>query len=61
MPRALLAVMCLQPTHYYMDVVFGILLKGAGFRILWGSILPMCAIGGIIFVAAVLSFRRQMR
>jgi len=60
MPRALLVVMYLQPTHYYMDVVFGILLKGAGFRIMWTSILAMSVLGGIIFGAAMISFRRQM-
>ncbi len=60
MPSALLAVMYIQPTYYYLNIVFGILLKGAGFKLLWGSILTMFAIGGIIFAAAMLSFRRQM-
>lgn len=60
MPSALLAVMYIQPTHYYLDMVFGILLKGAGVRILWESILIMSGIGGIIFIAAMLNFRRRM-
>ena len=60
MPSALLVVMYIQPTYYYLNIVFGILLKGVGVRILWGSILAMSAIGGTIFVAAMLNFRRQM-
>jgi ABC-2 type transport system permease protein len=61
MPGPLLAVMYLQPTHYYLDLVFGILLKGAGVRLLWPSIATMAGLGMAIFAAAMWQFKRQMR
>ncbi|MCE5200804.1 MAG: ABC transporter permease [Armatimonadota bacterium] len=60
MPGALLAVMYIQPTYYYLNIVFGILLKGAGVQILWLQILIMIALGSVIFIAAMRRFKRQM-
>jgi ABC-2 type transport system permease protein len=60
MPGALLAVMYIQPTYYYLNIVFGILLKGAGWQILWQQILIMTGLGAIIFFAAMRRFKRQM-
>lgn len=60
MPGALLAVMYVQPTYYYLNIVFGILLKGAGWQILWQQILIMTVLGSIIFLAAIRRFSRQM-
>lgn len=60
MPGALLIVMYIQPTYYYLNIVFGILLKGAGVSILWQQILIMIGLGSIIFIAAMRRFRKQM-
>ncbi len=60
MPHALLPFMYALPIHYYLDIVFGILLKGAGWRILWQEIVIMSAIGSAIFLAAMWQFKRQM-
>ncbi len=61
MPPALLAVMYIQPTHYFLDLVFGILLKGGGVRLLWPSIVTMAGLGTAIFAVAMWQFKRQMR
>jgi ABC-2 type transport system permease protein len=61
MPPALLVVMYIQPTFYYLDLVFGILLKGATVAMMWPSILIMAGLGTIIFTAAMYQFGRQMR
>jgi ABC-2 type transport system permease protein len=60
MPKPLLAIMYIQPTYYYLNVVFGILLKGAGWQLLWKLILLMTGLGTIIFIAAMRRFKRQM-
>jgi ABC-2 type transport system permease protein len=60
MPGALLAVMYIQPTYYYLNIVFGILLKGAGLQILWQQILIMTTLGAVIFIAAMRQFKKQM-
>lgn len=60
MPPALLVVMFIQPTYYYLNIVFGILLKGAGWQILWQQILIMTALGSVIFLAAMRRFKKQM-
>ena len=49
-----------QPTYYYLNIVFGILLKGAGWQILWQEIAIMTGIGAFIFLAAMRQFTRQM-
>ena len=60
MPKALLGIMYSLPTHYYLDIAFGILLKGAGWQILWLEILVMTGIGALIFLVAMWQFTRQM-
>ena len=60
MPKALLGIMYSLPTHYYLDIAFGILLKGAGWQILWQEILLMTGIGALIFLVAMRQFTRQM-
>lgn len=60
MPSALLIVMYIQPTYYYLNIIFGILLKGAGVQILWKEILIMTALGSVIFIAAMGKFKKQM-
>ena len=61
MPAWLRLGMKISPLHYYMDASFGILLKGAGLTNIWGSILSMAGLGGIVFGFGLWRFRRQFR
>jgi ABC-2 type transport system permease protein len=61
MPSWLQMGMLVSPLHYYMDAVFGILLKGAGVGDLWRSILGIAVLGGIVFGFGLWRFRRQFR
>ncbi len=59
MPGWLRAMVVLSPLNYYIKASFGILLKGAGLKILWDSIAAMALLGGIIFGFGIWRFRRQ--
>ncbi|WP_035277410.1 ABC transporter permease [Desulforegula conservatrix] len=59
MPAWMRTVMYISPLHYYIDTGFGILLKGAGVRILWREILGMAALGSVIFGLGMWRFRKQ--
>lgn len=59
MPDWLRFMMLLSPLHYYIDVSFGILLKGVGFAIIWDSLLAMVLLGGLNFGFGIWRFRRQ--
>jgi ABC-2 type transport system permease protein len=59
MPVWMKVFMVLSPLHYYIDIGFAIFLKGAGFSILWTSILPMAVLGNVIFFGGMARFRRQ--
>jgi len=49
----------LSPLRYYLDVSFGIALKGAGLSLLWDRLLGLSLLGGVLFTIAALSFRRS--
>lgn len=59
MPGWLRALMFASPLHYYLDIAFGILLKGQGLADLQSAILGMGGIGVLVFGAGLLLFRRQ--
>lgn len=48
------------PLRYYLDVIRGIFLTGAGFAELWPSLVAMLAIGVVIFGASILRFRKSL-
>jgi ABC-2 type transport system permease protein len=54
-------LMYISPLHYFLDASFGILLKGAGLKNLWGSILAIVVIGSINFGLGMWRFRRQFQ
>lgn len=54
-------LMYISPLHYFLDASFGILLKGAGLKNLWDSILAIVLIGGINFGLGMWRFRRQFQ
>lgn len=47
------------PLRYFIDIAYGILLRGAGLEILWDSVLKMAGIGVVLFSVALWRFRRQ--
>ncbi len=47
------------PMRHYVDVSYGILLKGAGIDLLWDSVLTLALLGGAVFSFGVWRFRRQ--
>ena len=58
MPPFLQAVSLASPLRYYMDVILGVFLKGAGPAELWRQALALLVIGLALFSAALAAFRR---
>ncbi|HSA85354.1 MAG TPA: ABC transporter permease [Nitrospira sp.] len=52
-------LMLLSPLRYFIEIAYGILLKGAGLDVLWSQALAMAALGGILFTFGTWRFRRQ--
>lgn len=50
----------LSPLRCYMDVVFGVFLKGAGIAELWPQALALLVIGVSLFAVAMKVFRMQL-
>ena len=59
MPPGIRQAMYLSPLYYYIEMSYGILLKGAGLDILWDSLLGLTLLGSLIFGFGVWRFRRQ--
>ncbi|HBH34882.1 MAG TPA: ABC transporter permease, partial [Gammaproteobacteria bacterium] len=59
MPEALRMAMVFSPLSYFIEMGYGILLKGAGVAILWDSMLGLTLLGVVIFSFGVWRFRRQ--
>ena len=48
------------PVTYFLEIVRGIILKGAGFASLWVWIWPMAVFSIVVFFASVLMFRKRL-
>jgi ABC-2 type transport system permease protein len=59
MPEWLGRLIDLTPLRYFVDVFYGILLRGVGLEVLWQPVLKMTAIGVALFAFALWRFRRQ--
>jgi ABC-2 type transport system permease protein len=59
MPLWVQTLMSLSPLHYYIDVVFGVLLKGSDLSVLWKPVMAMAVLGAAVFALGVWRFRRQ--
>ncbi|MCK4621377.1 MAG: ABC transporter permease [Desulfuromonadales bacterium] len=59
MPAGLRQAMYFSPLYYFIEMSYGILLKGAGLRVLWDSLLNLTLLGGVIFAIGLWRFRRQ--
>jgi ABC-2 type transport system permease protein len=60
MPTGAQYVTAVIPLTYFLRIVRGIVLKGVGFAYLWPSFVPLVAFGAVIFLLAVLKFRKQL-
>ncbi len=61
MPVGIRQAMYISPLYYYIEISYAILLKGAGIKILWDSLLGLGMLGSLVFSFGVWRFRRQFR
>ena len=61
MPPVIRQAMYVSPLYYYIEMSYDILLKGAGLKILWDSLLGLILLGSLVFSFGVWHFRRQFR
>jgi len=59
MPSGLRQAMYLSPLYYYIEMSYGILMKGVGLEIIWDSLTGLALLGGLLFGFGVWRFRRQ--
>lgn len=59
MPPFLQTVSLISPLRYYMDVILGVFLKGAGIAELWGQALALAVIGSALFLLSLAVFKRS--
>lgn len=58
MPAALQYVTYLDPLRYFLEIVRGVFLRGAGVRILWPQALVLLGMGLLVLTAATRRFRK---
>jgi ABC-2 type transport system permease protein len=59
MPGWLRAAMTLSPLRHFVDIIYSILLRGAGIAELWQSAAWMIGLGAVLFALGLVRFRRQ--
>ena len=59
MPWLLRKLMVISPLYWFIELGYGILLKGAGLKVLWDSVLGLTLLGGLLFAFGILRFRKQ--
>ncbi|MFB3897901.1 MAG: ABC transporter permease [bacterium] len=60
MPQVIQNISYLIPMRYFLIIIRGIFLKGAGFAELWDQIIPMTLFGMIILGLSALRFRKRL-
>ncbi|WP_029407481.1 ABC transporter permease [Thiomicrorhabdus sp. Milos-T2] len=48
-----------SPLYYYINMGFGIILKGAGLNLIWTDLLSLFALGTVLFIFGISQFRKQ--
>ncbi|MCE7966860.1 MAG: ABC transporter permease [Nitrospira sp. NTP2] len=61
MSRWVQAIMTFSPLRYYIDMTYGVMLKGAGLDLLWKSVGALLLLGGTLFGFGMWRFRRQFQ
>ena len=60
MPRPIQIFSYLLPVRYFMEIVRGIFLKGAGLGVLWPQATALAVIGLVLMAVSVMRFRKRM-
>lgn len=60
MPEVIQYIMYFMPSSHFVDIAQAILFKGAGFNVVWKSIVSIFIIGVIFFLFALFMFRRSL-
>ena len=60
MPKIIQYLTYLDPLRYFLEIVRGIFLKGAGFATLWPQLAILGVYGVVIMGLSALSFRKQL-
>ncbi|MEW6703766.1 MAG: ABC transporter permease [Pseudomonadota bacterium] len=61
MPRWLQWITELSPLRHFVVLAYGLLIRAAGWEVLWPALAKMLALGGVLFTIGVLRFRQQFR
>lgn len=60
MPEVIQWITYLNPLRYFMDIVRGVFLKGAGIEALWSQMLLLGLFGVVILVSSALRFHKRL-
>jgi ABC-2 type transport system permease protein len=60
MPPFLQNASLVSPLRYFMEILLGVFLKGAGWAELWPEALALALIGGVLFAMSLVAFRRRV-
>ncbi len=59
MPEWEQPLMKISPLYYYIDMGFGIILKGSDLSLIWKDLLTLFALGSVLFLFGISQFRKQ--
>jgi ABC-2 type transport system permease protein len=60
MPVVLRAITYVIPARYFMQLIRGVMLKGAGLEVLWPQLAALAGLAVFLVVVATLRFRRRL-
>jgi ABC-2 type transport system permease protein len=60
MPRVIQYITYVIPLRYFLVIIRGIALKGAGLSILWPQVIPMIVLGGVILTFSIFRFNKHL-
>ena len=61
MPRFLQIIMQLAPTTHYTEFCSRVLFRDAGIGVVWPQLVAMAAIGTVLFIGAMIRFRKTFQ
>jgi ABC-2 type transport system permease protein len=60
MPAFLQTLSLASPLRWFMEIILGVFLKGAGLRELWPQLAILALIGSVLFALSLAAFRRRV-
>jgi len=60
MPEFFQTITNFIPARYFLEILRGIFLRGAGIDLLWPQAVVLLGMGGLIFAASLLSFKKEV-